>query len=107
LNQVLREVVHDTRAVSVLGLVVLGVTGVAYKTIRTDGWLSQWLAALWGRSPWLVWLAGFGITAALLASRYYLWRGSSSAAARGNLVAYAFIALGLFFFFKLMLTGSL
>jgi hypothetical protein len=106
-SQVLRSGLEDAVAVAVVGLVVLGVGGLVYKLLNPDGWLSDWLGRLWARSPGLVWVAGFLGAAVVIFGKHVYDRNPRGDSARGNLIAYAFLALGLFFFFKLIVTGSL
>jgi hypothetical protein len=100
------SVLEDAVALAVVGLAVLGMGGVAYKALSPDGWLSMALAGLWDKSPGLLWLAAFSIAAVTLAVKHHYDR-DPRLNSRGNLLAYAFVALGLFFFFKLIITGSL
>jgi len=97
---------EDVLAVGVVGFVVLGVGGLIYKLLSPEGWVSGWLDHLWAKSLGLVWLAGFGgaILVIALKPRYDRTPHGSG---RGNPVVYAFLALGLFFFFKPVITGTL
>lgn len=106
LGQMLRSGLEDAVAVAVVGLVVLGVGGLVYKLLNPDGWLSEWLGRLWATSPGLVWAVGF-IGAAVVILGKHAYDRNPRDSTRGNLVVYAFLALGLFFFFKLVVTGSL
>jgi hypothetical protein len=107
LSQMLRSGLEDAVAVAVVGLVVLGVGGLVYKLLNPDGWLSEWLGRLWNKSPGLVWAVGFIGAAVVILGKHAYDRNPRGNATRGNLVVYAFLALGLFFFFKLVVTGSL
>jgi len=88
-----------------LALVLLGVIGLAYRVLRPGGWAGTVLDYLWGKSPGLVWAAAFGavIAAAFLKGVLFPRRGDS----HGDLLLYVGVAVGLFFFFKLIATGSL
>jgi len=87
-------------------LVLLGLAGVLYKALAPGGWISALLDRLWSKHPWMVWLVGFGSASALAAVKWWVGR-NPNAGQRSEAVTYAFMALGLFFFFKLMVTGSL
>jgi len=102
-----RSLLEDALAVMVVGFVVLGVGGLVYKMLRPDGWVSNWLQRLWDQSPSLVWLAGFLCAILVIAGKHIYHRNARGSSARGNAIAYAFLALGLFFFFKLLVTGAL
>lgn len=106
LGQLVASVAEDAFALAVVGFTLLGIGAVAYKALRPDGWISNALAALWDKSPGLVWLTGFAVATLTLVAKHHYDR-DPRLSARGNLVAYFFIALGLFFFFKLIITGSL
>jgi hypothetical protein len=96
----------DILSIAVIGLVVLGLGGTLYKALKPGGWLTLLLDRLWDESPWLVWLLGFGSAVLLALGRRRLGRGSS-VGMRGEILVYTFLALGLFFFFKLVVTGGL
>jgi hypothetical protein len=103
----LRSGMEDAVAVAVVGLVVLGVGGLVYKLLNPGGWLSDWLGRLWDKSPGLVWVVGFAGAAVVILGKHVYDRNPRGNSARGNLAVYAFLALGLFFFFKLIVIGSL
>jgi len=96
----------DAFSFALICLVLLGLTGVLYKALAPGGWVSALLDHLWSRNPALVWLIGFGSASALAAAKWWLGR-NPGASQRSEVLAYAFMALGLFFFFKLLVTGSL
>jgi hypothetical protein len=106
IGQVVSGLLEDAFAVAVVGLTLLGVAGIVYRSLKPEGWISASLETLWDKSPGLVWVVGFGLTATTLALKHY-YDHSPSRSRSGNLIAYAFIGLGLFFFFKMIITGSL
>ena len=106
LGSVVSSLLEDGFALAMVGLTVLGVAGLAYKSLKPEGWLSSALENLWDKSPGLVWLCGFGLAAVTLGLKHYLDR-TPSRTRGGNLIAYVFVALGLFFFFRLLITGNL
>jgi hypothetical protein len=97
LGQVMSTVLEDAFAVAMVGLTLLGVSGLVYKSLKPN---------LWQKSPGLVWFAGFGLAAVTLIIKHY-YDLAPSRNRSGNLIAYGFVALGLFFFFKLVITGAL
>jgi hypothetical protein len=107
LAQILRGALEDSLAVAVVGLVVLGVGGLVYKLLSPQGWLTGWLGELWNSSPGLVWLVAFGGAIAVILGKHFYDRNPHGRSNRGNLIVYGFLALGLFFFFKLIVSGSL
>jgi hypothetical protein len=107
LAETLRSGLEDAVAVAVVGLVVMGVGGLVYKLLNPDGWLTDWLGRLWEKSPGLVWLVGFVGAVVVIGGKHVYDRNPPGNTTRGNLLVYAFMALGLFFFFKLVVTGAL
>ena len=106
LGQLVTNVAEDAFALGVVGFTLVGIGGVAYKAFSPEGWVTTAIARLWDQSPALVWLAAFvvGIITLTIKHRY---DRDPRLGGRGNAVAYTFIALGLFFFFKLVITGQL
>jgi hypothetical protein len=98
--------VADAFSIALISLVVLGLAGVLYKALAPGGWVTSLLDHLWSTNPWLVWLIGFGSASLLAGAKWWLDR-NPDAGRRSEALAYAFMALGLFFFFKLIVTGSL
>ena len=96
----------DPFSIAVICLVLLGIAGVAYKALAPGGWVSALLDELWRKNPLLVWLVGFGCASLLAAAKWWHDR-NAGASRRREAFAYAFMALGLFFFFKLIVTGTL
>jgi hypothetical protein len=98
--------IADALSIALICLVMLGVAGVLYKALAPGGWLTMALDQIWSKNPWLVWLIGFGSAASLAAGKWWLDR-NPGAGRRSEALVYALMALGLFFFFKLLVTGSL
>ena len=105
-GQLLTSVAEDAVALAVVGFAMLGVGGLVYKALSPDGWVSIALTSLWDKSPGLLWLTAFSLAALTLVVKHHYDR-DPRLTSRGNLLAYAFVALGLFFFFRLLITGSL
>lgn len=99
-------VIAGALGIALICLVMLGVAGVLYKALAPGGWLTTALDQIWSKNPWLVWLIGFGSAASLAAGKWWLDRNPSTGP-RSEALVYALMALGLFFFFKLLVTGSL
>lgn len=99
----LGSAIEDIGAIALVGLVVLGIGGIVYRLFKPEGWGSSLLSYLWDKSPWLVWLGAFSIAALTLAGRHAMGaRGGS-----GNLFTYLLMAAGVFFLFRLVITGTL
>lgn len=91
---------------AVVALLVLGVGGLIYKLLKPSGWIGGWLSRFWNFHPGYAALVCFG----LLAGGYGLKRwldGNSMDGARGDILVYAGLALGIFFAFELLVTGSI
>jgi hypothetical protein len=95
--------IEDIGAIALVGLVVLGIGGIVYRLFKPEGWGSSLLSYLWDKGPWLVWLGAFSIAGVTLAGRHAMGvRGGSS-----NLFTYLLLATGVFFLFRLIITGTL
>jgi hypothetical protein len=96
----------DAGSIALLGLVLLGIVGLAYRMLRPGGWLGGSLDYLWEKSPALVWLSGFGIVLIVAAARSFMFPRRKEVH-HSDLLLYIGVALGLFFLFRLLATGSL
>jgi hypothetical protein len=96
----------DAGSIALLALVLLGLVGFCYRMLGPDGWLGDALEYLWGKSPGLVWLAGFAIVlvGAMARSIFFPRRDASY---HSDLLLYVGVALGLFFLVRLVAIGSL
>jgi hypothetical protein len=91
---------------AVFSLLVLGVVGLIYKAFKPGGLVSQWLETFWHMHPGYAAL----MVVAILAGGFGLKRwldATSLDGARGDVLIYAGLALGLFFGFQLIVTGSI
>lgn len=96
----------DVGGVAMLALVLLGVVGLGYRALRPGGWLGSGLDYLWEKGPGLVWLAGFALVLGVAAiKRVFFPR--RTAADQSDLLLYFCVALGVFFLFRLLVTGTL
>jgi hypothetical protein len=96
----------DVCSVALLALVLLGVVGLGYRALRPGGWLGSGLDYLWEKGPGLVWMGGFALVLGGAAVKRILFP-RRAAAHQGDLWLYFCVALGLFFLFRLLVTGSL
>jgi len=95
----------DVGSILLLALVLLGALGLAYRMLRPGGWAGTVLDYLWGKSPALVWGAAFAAVIASAVLKCMLFPRNRDS--HGDLLLYVGVAVGLFFFFKLVATGSL
>ncbi len=104
--QILQEGVQTLFHLLLFSLLVLGFGGVLYKALSTGGWVESVLGRIWDQNPTvaivmlLAALAG-AIWGTRLFDRLPLF------GKRGDMLVYCCLALGLFFAFKLAVTGSL
>jgi hypothetical protein len=101
----LAGLIEDIVAISLVGLVVLGIAGIVYRLFKPEGWGSSLLGYLWDKSPWLVWLAGFSLATVTLVGRHAVRARARQGS--GNLLVYGLVVLGAFFLFRLVVTGNL
>lgn len=99
------NVLADVGSVALLALVLLGVVGLVYRALRPGGWLGSGLDYLWEKSPGLVWLVGFAVVlAGALFKPVFFPRRQPG---QSDLLLYFGLSLGMFFLFRLLVTGSL
>ena len=91
------------------GLILMGISGVAYHPFRANGWLSQGLGALWEshyEAPFMtltLLIAGFLIFKALHSAQI----GNNSKSRIPDFVMFAFIAIGIFFLGRWLTSGHI
>ena len=104
--QILQEGVQTLFHLLLFSLLVLGFGGLLYMALRSGGWVESVLGRIWDQHPTvaimtlLAALAG-AIWGTRLFDRLPLF------GKRGDMLVYCCLALGLFFAFKLVVTGSL
>jgi hypothetical protein len=106
LLQILQEGVLTLFHLMLFSLLLLGLGGLAYKSLRGGGWIETALGGLWSQHPTMALpalLAAAGVVA--LAKRFFDNRGMFGK--RGDILVYGCLSLGLFFAFKLVVTGTL
>jgi len=101
----LAGLIEDVAAIALVGLVVLGIGGIVYRLFKPEGWGSSLLGYLWDKSPWLVWLAGFSLASVTLLGRHAVRARAREGS--GDFLTYVLMALGVFFLFRLLVTGNL
>ena len=83
-----------------------GFGGLIYKALRSGGWIETLLGSFWAQHPVaaiVALLAAAGVAA--LVKSYF--DRVSMFGKRGDVLVYGCLALGLFFAFKLVVTGTL
>lgn len=87
-------------------LLLLGFGGLIYKALRSGGWIQSLLESFWARHPATVVVALMAAVGVAAGARRY-FDNVSMTGKRGDVLVYGCLALGLFFAFKLIVTGSL
>ena len=105
LLQVLQEGVQTLFHLLLFSLLVLGFGGLLYKALRSEGWVEGVLGRIWDQHP----IAAIVTLLATLAGATWgtrLFERLPLYGKRGDMLVYCCLALGLFFAFKLLVTGS-
>jgi hypothetical protein len=104
--QILQEGVQTVFHLLLFSLLVLGFGGLLYKALRSGGWVDSVLGRIWDQNPTAIIVALLAVLAGAawgtrLFDRLPLY------GKRGDMLVYCCLALGLFFAFKLIVTGTL
>lgn len=104
--QLLQEGIQTLFHLMLFSLLVLGFGGLVYKAVRPEGWLSNVVGQVWSRHP----VGAIVFCVAVLAAGMWGTRFFERLplfGKRGDMLVYCCLALGLFFAFKLAVTGTL
>jgi hypothetical protein len=104
--QLVQEGIQTLFHLLLFSLLVLGFGGLIYKALRPEGWFAHLLGKIWMEHPVMAILAGLALLGSAVWGTHWFER-LSLFGKRGDLLVYACLALGLFFAFKLLVTGSL
>jgi hypothetical protein len=104
--QILQEGVQTLFHLLLFSLLVLGFGGLLYKALRSGGWVESVLGRIWDQHPTV---AIVTLVAALAGATWgtRAFDRLPMFGKRGDMLVYCCLALGLFFAFKLVVTGSL
>lgn len=100
------SLVDTILAVGRVGLMLVGIIGIAVEMFREDGLLKRWLKSLFSSTEGLMTAVAIAVVV------YFFWRWLNAApdgkaSKRGDIPMYAMMAVGVFFLFRLFTTGSL
>ncbi|CAN0481886.1 unnamed protein product, partial [Phaeothamnion confervicola] len=103
--QILQEGIQTLFHLLLFSLLLLGFGGLIYKALRSGGWIETLLGSFWAAHPaWAITALLAALAGAAALKRYF--DNATMFGKRGDLLVYAFLALGLFFAFKLVVTGT-
>jgi hypothetical protein len=103
---ILQEGVQTLFHLLLFSLLLLGFGGLIYKALRSGGWIESILGGFWAQHPAMAIVALLGaVGVAAMAKRYF--DNATMFGKRGDILVYGCLALGLFFAFKLVVTGTL
>ena len=104
--QLIQEGLQTLFHLMLFSLLVLGFGGLVYKALRPEGWMTGIAEHVWGQHPVAAILIGMAtVCGAMWATR--LFERLPLFGKRGDMLVYCCLALGMFFAFKLAVTGSL
>ncbi len=105
----LQEGIQTLFHLLLFSLLLLGFGGLIYKALRSGGWIESILGSIWAQHPAIAILAPLGaLGMAAIGKRHFRYFDNASMfGKRGDLLVYGCLALGLFFAFKLVVTGTL
>ncbi len=102
----LQEGIQTLFHLLLFSLLLLGFGGLIYKALRSGGWIESVLGSVWAQHPAMA-LVVLLATAAVAAGAKRYFDNISMLGKRGDILVYGCLALGLFFAFKLIVTGTL
>lgn len=104
--QLIQEGLQTLFHLMLFSLLVLGFGGLVYKALRPEGWMTGVVGQVWGQHPVAAILLGIAaVCGAMWATRFF--ERLPLFGKRGDMLVYCCLALGLFFAFKLVVTGTL
>jgi hypothetical protein len=104
--QLIQEGIQTLFHLMLFSLLVLGFGGLVYKALRPEGWMTGVMGHIWGQHPVAAIVVALAtVCGAMWATR--LFERLPLFGKRGDMLVYCCLALGMFFAFKLAVTGSL
>jgi len=106
LLHILQEGIQTLFHLLLFSLLLLGMGGLIYKALRSGGWVESILGTFWAQHPVMAVMALLAAMAAAAGAKRY-FDNVAKLGKRGDMLVYGCLALGLFFAFKLAVTGAL
>lgn len=103
---ILQEGIQTLFHLLLFSLLLLGMGGLVYKALRSGGWVESILGTFWAQHPVIAIAALVATMATFAGAKRYL-DNVAMFGKRGDMLVYGCLALGLFFAFKLVVTGTL
>ena len=103
---ILQEGIQTLFHLLLFSLLLLGFGGLIYKALRSGGWIQSILGSFWAQRPAMAIVALLAAAAVAAGAKRY-FDNVSMFGKRGDVLVYGCLALGLFFAFKLVVTGTL
>ena len=88
-----------------MGLMLVGIIGIAVEIFREDGWLSTFLSKLFESTATMLWIPVI-IFALWFLNRSISTPNKSETKKSGDIPMYIMMAIGVFFLYRLFTTGS-
>ncbi|MBI3529876.1 MAG: hypothetical protein HY067_18155 [Betaproteobacteria bacterium] len=104
--QLLQEGIQTLFQLLLFSLLLLGLGGLIYKALRSGGWVESILGTFWAQHPVVAIVALLAAMAVAAGAKRY-FDNVAMFGKRGDMLVYGCLALGLFFAFKLAVTGTL
>jgi hypothetical protein len=92
-------------AVGRIGLLLIGLVGIAVEIFRPNGWLKQLINKIFDSSMGIVYVLG-GIAVIYILNRWMATADGKASSGKGDLPLYIMMAVGAFFLYNLITTGS-
>ena len=103
---ILQEGIQTLFHLLLFSLLLLGFGGLIYKALRSGGWIESILGSFWAEHPVMAIAALLAALAVAAGAKRY-FDNTTMFGKRGDILVYGCLALGLFFAFKLVVTGTL
>ena len=89
-------------AIASFGLALAGVVGLAYKIFKPEGWLAQLMSQVWDLQMNFSYLTIPVLIGVIVVGRYLFSGIIEEKSKFGNVITYAFMALGLYFIVRVL-----
>lgn len=88
-----------------MGLMLVGIFGIAFEMFRENGWLAKLLGSMFNSTTSMV-LTAVALVGLWLLNRWISTPDKSEAKKVGDVPMYAMMAVGAYYLYRLLITGS-